>query len=53
MQELLELGVDYAQGYLIHRPEPLGQLLAWASCPRVTCEGESASMSGFAGVCLP
>lgn len=27
LQELLELGVDYAQGYLIHRPEPLGQLL--------------------------
>ena len=27
LQELLELGVDYAQGYLIHRPEPLGRLL--------------------------
>ena len=27
LQELLDLGVDYAQGYLIHRPEPLGQLL--------------------------
>lgn len=27
LQELLELGVDYAQGYLIHRPEPLSQLL--------------------------
>ncbi len=30
LQELLELGVDYAQGYLIHRPEPLGQLLGLA-----------------------
>lgn len=27
LQELLELGVDYAQGYLIHRPEPLDDLL--------------------------
>jgi diguanylate cyclase (GGDEF)-like protein/PAS domain S-box-containing protein len=30
LQELLDLGVDYAQGYLIHRPEPLGQLLGIA-----------------------
>lgn len=27
LQELLGLGVDFAQGYLIHRPEPLGRLL--------------------------
>lgn len=27
LQELLSLGVDYAQGYLIHRPEPLAELL--------------------------
>ncbi len=27
LQKLQELGVDYAQGYLIHRPEPLEQLL--------------------------
>lgn len=31
LQELLELGVDYAQGYLIHRPEPLSQLLGLAA----------------------
>ena len=31
LQELLDLGVDYAQGYLIHRPEPLSQLLGLAA----------------------
>ena len=28
LQKLKELGVDYAQGYGIHRPEPLALLFA-------------------------
>ncbi len=27
LDSLREMGVDYAQGYLIHRPEPIGRLL--------------------------
>lgn len=27
LQRLREIGVDFAQGYLIHRPEPIGKLL--------------------------
>ena len=30
---LRELGVDYAQGYGIHRPEPIGQFFARESTP--------------------
>jgi EAL domain-containing protein (putative c-di-GMP-specific phosphodiesterase class I) len=27
LRRLAEIGVDYAQGYLLHRPEPLARLL--------------------------
>lgn len=31
LDRLGELGVDYAQGFLVHRPEPLADVLEWAA----------------------
>ncbi|NML17218.1 EAL domain-containing protein [Azohydromonas caseinilytica] len=33
LARLREIGVDYAQGYLLHRPEPAAQLLRMAAWP--------------------
>ncbi|MEI2680004.1 MAG: PAS domain-containing protein [Burkholderiaceae bacterium] len=33
MQQLREMGVDFAQGYLIHRPEPIDRLLEAIEAP--------------------
>lgn len=33
LQRLQTIGVDYAQGYLLHRPEPLAELLRVATSP--------------------
>jgi EAL domain-containing protein (putative c-di-GMP-specific phosphodiesterase class I) len=33
MQQLREMGVDFAQGYLIHRPEPIDRLLQSIEAP--------------------
>lgn len=32
LQALRQLGVDYAQGYLVHKPAPLAELLARVPC---------------------
>jgi EAL domain-containing protein (putative c-di-GMP-specific phosphodiesterase class I) len=29
LARLRDLGVDHAQGYLIHKPEPIDDLIAW------------------------
>ena len=34
LQRLREIGIDYAQGFLVHRPEPLEALVA-AALPRL------------------
>ena len=36
LDRLREIGVDYAQGYLLHRPEPLDSLVEMAACSAIT-----------------
>ena len=31
LQRVREIGIDFAQGYLLHRPEPMGMALGLAS----------------------
>jgi EAL domain-containing protein (putative c-di-GMP-specific phosphodiesterase class I) len=33
MAELQRIGVDYAQGYVIHKPSPLSELLGAPTAP--------------------
>ena len=31
LERVLEIGIDYAQGYLLHKPEPIGNLFGAAA----------------------